>query len=232
MKKIIALSLILIMILSFTGCSSKKLSTKNLAGTWDADLSIKEYSAMSGNEIGGDDDDLPAQYIERINDLKLPMRIVFNEDGTCNTKIKKSALDDLFSDMTDIVMDFYKDQGLLMLYQANGVQVQTNEELETYFVNNKTTTKEVLEALEVTIKATFESAKEDMDFGKVGSDGYYTTNKKPEKYTVNEDNITITTEKSKDEIMYCELTDENTLKINKLYFDYEEYEFEVLFKRQ
>ena len=119
-----------------------------------------------------------------------------------------------------------------MLYQANGVQVQTNEELETYFVNNKTTTKEVLEALEVTIKATFESAKEDMDFGKVGSDGYYTTNKKPEKYKVNEDNITITTEKSKDEIMYCELTDENTLKINKLYFDYEEYEFEVLFKRQ
>lgn len=232
MKKIIALSLILIMILSFTGCSSKNLNAKNLVGTWDADLSLKEYSAISGENIGGEDDDLPAQYIERINDLKLPMRIVFNEDGTCNTKIKKSALDNLFYDMTDIVMDFYKDQGLLMLYQANGVKVQTYEELETYFVNNNTTTNEVLKELEVTINATFESTKNKLDLGKVGADGYYTTNKKPEKYKVNDKNITITNDESKDKVMYCELIDENTLKINKLYFDYEEYEFEVLFKRQ
>ena len=51
MKKLAALSLVFIMLLSFCGCNSTKLSAKNLVGTWEAELSLEDFAAMTDEDI-------------------------------------------------------------------------------------------------------------------------------------------------------------------------------------
>ncbi len=228
MKKLAAISFVFLMLLSICGCNSTKLTTKNLVGTWEANITIADYAAMTGESIGGDDDDLPKQYVEQINNLGLHFRTVFNKDGTCDTKIAKTSIDKFYSDMIDIIVDFYKEQGLLMMYQANGLNVQTNTELEAYLVANGTTSADIIASLKSTLETTIETGKEEIDFGKLGDDGYYTIT---EKFTVNEESITTINKDNEEEIMYCKLTDKDTLTVNKIYFDFEEYNVDITFKR-
>lgn len=234
MKKFAVTTLILIMLFSFCSCNSTKLTTKNIIGTWDAEYSMKDYAAMTGEDITSNDDtELSDKYTEKINNLKFPFRVVYYKDGTCDTKISKNGIDKFYSDNLNIVMEFYKDEGLLLTYQALGSTAKTNEELEAFFIENGTTFDATLDALEVTFLGLFEKTKQEFlkDFGEPDKNGYYTANKKPEKFTVNEDSITIITEKDKEEITYCKLTDKDTLVVNKIYYDYEESEVNITFKR-
>lgn len=234
MKKLAAILLIFLLLLSVCGCNSTKLTTKNIVGTWEAEFTMKDYAAMTGEDITTDSDtELPKKYTEKINKLKLPFRVVYYENGTCDTKMSKSGIDKFYADNTDILMEYYKDEGLLLMYQTLGATVKTNEELAAFLVENGSTFDETLDALEVSVLGLFEKAKKEFikDLGKPDKDGYYTANKKPEKFTVNEDSITIITEKDKEEITYCKLTDKDTLVVNKIYYDFGECEVDITFKR-
>ena len=234
MKKFSALLLVFIMFLGLCSCNSTKLTAKNIVGTWEAEFTMKDYAAMTGEDITTDTEtELPKKYSDKMIDLTHPFRVVYYENGTCDTKMSKSGIDKFYSDNTDILMEYYEDEGLLLMYQTLGATVKTNDELATFLAENGSTFKEVLDALEVSVLGLFEKAKKEFikDLGNPDKDGYYTANKKPEKFTVNEDSITIITEKDKEEITYCKLTDKNTLVVNKIYYDYEESEVNITFKR-
>jgi hypothetical protein len=99
MKKITVLFLVLLLLFSLCGCSSTKLNVKNLLGTWEAEITIEESASLTGEDIKGDDTDMPQKYVDRINNLKLPWKVVFYKDGSCETKISKSGINKLYDDI-------------------------------------------------------------------------------------------------------------------------------------
>ena len=231
MKKIAALLLVFIMLLGLCSCNSTKLTIKNLVGTWEAESTMADYSAMSGEEVEGTEG-IPQKYIDKIYNLKYSWRIVFNKDGTYEAKISKTTVENSYNDQLDVMMEYYKDEGLLLMYQALGATVKNNEELETYLIANGSTTKDVLDTLKVQFQALIdkEKDKENEELGKLGKDGYYT---KKGKFTVAEDSITLISEDDDDEekIHYCKLTDKDTLSVDRIYYDYEEFDVDINYKR-
>ncbi len=229
MKKIAAITLIFIMLLSFCGCNSTKLTTKNLVGTWETKSTMADYSAMSGEEIEGAEG-IPKKYIDKIYDFKYSWRIIFKEDGTYEAKISKTTVENSYDDQLDVMMEYYKDEGLLLMYQTLGVTVKDNEELEAYLVANGSSTKEVIDATRVQFKTLIEKSmeKDNEDLGELSKDGYYT---KKGKFTVAEDSITLIEKDDEGKIHYCKLTDKDTLSVSKIYYDYEEFDVNINYKR-
>ncbi|MBO5211218.1 MAG: hypothetical protein J6B80_04735 [Clostridia bacterium] len=230
MKKFAAITLIFIMLLSFCGCNSTKLTPKNLAGAWDAEISMRDYIEMTSKEIIEDDGTIPKEYINKIYNLKYATRIVYYKDGTCETKVSKDMFDKLLEDELEILLDYYADEGLLLVYQALGVEANTNEELEAFLIANGSTFKDALDAIEITLLGVVEKSKKELakELGELKDDGYYTVK---EKFTVTEDSIKYVNKDDKEKITYCKLTDKNTLVVNKMYYDYEEYNVNITFKR-
>jgi len=231
MKKIAALLLVFIMLLDLCSCNSTKLTIENLLGTWEAESTMADYSAMSGEEVEGTEG-IPKKYIDKIYNLKYSWRIVFNKDGTYEAKISKTTVENSYNDQLDVMMEYYKDEGLLLMYQALGATVKNNEELETYLIANGSSTKEVIDATRVQFKTLIEKSMEkaNEELGELGKDGYYT---KKGEFTVAEDSITLISKDDDDEekIHYCKLIDKDTLSVNRIYYDFEEFDVDINYKR-
>ena len=69
-----------------------------------------------------------------------------------------------------------------------------------------------------------------MGFTKADKSGYYVLNEKPEKYTVKDNKIEIVNENKI--TSYCELTNKNTIKNNKINDNETSHEVSITFKRQ
>ncbi|MBO5357954.1 MAG: hypothetical protein J6A78_01365 [Clostridia bacterium] len=230
MKKIAALLLVFIMLFSLCACNPTKLTVKNLKGTWEAKITLRDCSELADEEIVDDEDIISKEYIDRIYNLSYTTRFVFKKDGTLETKISKESFEKLLDEELEIMLDFYKNEGVLLTYQALGYELKNNEELEAFLVQNGTSFQAVLDSIEITLLGVIEKSKKEItkDFGELTDDGYYTTT---ETFTVNEDSITCITEEDKEEITYCKLTDKNTLVFNKVYFDFEEHKVNITLKR-
>lgn len=231
MKKIVALLTIFVLLLSFSGCASNKLTDKNLVGTWDAKITLEQFAGMTGEDLTDGYDDMSSEFDERLGNLSLTLRLVFKKDNTCDALISKSDFEKMIDDQIEILIDYWRKEGLIKLYQSQGVDVKTNEELETILKSLGTSTDEVLATLTTTFEDIFKEADITKAWGEPDKNGYFKTNKKPEKFTVSDGLISVINSDDKEELMYCELTDRDTLVINKMVVDYEEYKGTITFKR-
>lgn len=231
MKKIVALFTIFVLLLSFSGCDSKKLTAKNLVGTWDAEITLEQFAGMTGEDLTDGYDDMSSEFDERLGNLSLTFRLVFKKDNTCDALILKSDFEKIIDDQIEILIDYWRKEGLIKLYQSQGVDVKTNEDVEALLISLDTNTEEVLATLKTQFEEIFDSADITKPWGKPDKNGYFTVNSEPEKFSVEENVITIINTDDNKEVMYCELTDKDTLVIDRMVVDYEEYKGTLIFKR-
>ena len=232
MKKIAAISLVFIMLLSFCGCNSTKLTAKNLVGTWETELSLEDFAAMTNEDITElGDNEVPKELYEKIKKLKIKFTTVYYDDNTSDTKLKKTEIEKFINDEINILLDYYKTEGFLKLYQDQGVAISTNEELNALLAEAGTSIDELISEMKKEIEKTFNENELVKEWGIPDKKGYYVLNEKPEKFSVSEGAITLITDEGEEEITYCELTNKDTLTVSKIYYDYEEYNVNITFKR-
>lgn len=215
MKKTIALTLMIVTLLSFCGCSSEnKINNESLSGIWDGEVTAKELSLLTGVFIYGNDTVLPSQYIEELQNYKLKYRITFYNDKTCNKMVAKKQIDEFYSNMLNVVMKYYEEQGLLMKCQSDGISVQTYEELDKYLKENSSSVSDELSKFKVELKKLIEKAKNDNGFSKANDEGFYSLNKKKESFSIKDSTIII--KSNKKYILTCDLIDDDSIVINKI----------------
>ncbi|MBQ3547731.1 MAG: hypothetical protein IJA44_04590 [Clostridia bacterium] len=229
MKKIASILLVLVILLSFSGCKKEELNEDNIVDTWKAEISVENFSLITGMKIAGNGTELPSEYIKKINSFELPLYIIFNENGKCDKKVLKADIDKLYEHMLNVVMDFFENQGLLLKYQAEGAKVNSNEQLKEYFISNSTTFEKVLAEFKETFKKIIKDEKAKYGFLKADKNGFYTITQKPEKYIVSETSITFINEK--EIATFSELTDKNTILITKVFDGEKEHNVSITFKR-
>lgn len=230
MKKIIAFSLTLIMLFAFCGCSKKQVNSDNIIGTWESKITVKDFSLFTGLKIIDRDSALPSQYIEKMKNIKVQLSVTYNENGKCDKKVLKKDVDKLYDEFLNIVMDFYKEIGMLMDYQAYSSNINTIDDLKEYLLSKDTTLENVLEEYKTKVKEALKNEKVKMGFTKADKNWYYVLNEKPEKYSVKDNKIEIVNENKI--TSYCELTNKNTIKINKINDNEILHEVSITFKRK
>ena len=104
------------------------------------------------------------------------------------------------------------------------------DDLKEYFLSKDTTLENVLEEYKTKVKEALKNEKVKMGFTKADKSGYYVLNEKPEKYTVKDNKIEIVNENKI--TSYCELTDKNTIKINKINDNETLHEVSITFERK
>lgn len=97
MKKLTALILIAVMLLSLAACGSKAPSAKSLAGSWAAewDMSdtLEKIFLENVSALGVDIDSLPA---DSKVDFRVPCTLDINSDGTYRLDLPQDALEKAF----------------------------------------------------------------------------------------------------------------------------------------
>ena len=129
----------------------------------------------------------------------------------------------------DIVLDYYKNGGISDLYKKQGIEINTNEELEELLKEAGTS----LEGLLATMKAEMEAElkKEDNAITVKPIIGYYLLYVKKPNYKISENVVTFYDKDDEYETFYFETVDKNTLKINKIYYNYEELNVSMTLNR-
>ena len=224
MKKFSAVLLVIIMLFSLSACG--KFNQKKLVGTWETELLINDFITDEFDAL-----DMPDDVLNKFKKLNFKMRITYKEDGTCDNYYEQKSFDKLWEDYIDIIIDYYKNGGLVELYKQQGADINSQQELEailttlgTDFETTINTTKDALKIVVDGIKAKIISETK-------AENGYYKINSKPEKYSVKENVITIINDNDKKELMYFKLIDKNTIEITKMIVDYEEVDAKPTFKR-
>ena len=103
----------------------------------------------------------------------------------------KKDVDKLYDEFLNIVMDFYKETGMLMDYQAYSSNINTIDDLKEYLLSKDTTLENVLEEYKTKVKEALKNEKVKIGFTKADKNEYYVLNEKPEKYSVKDNKIEI-----------------------------------------
>ncbi len=228
MKKYLSLFLALIIFFSLSGCG--KFTEKDLIGTWKAEITIEELFIFDGGNGKFDlGDDFPKGYFNKIKDSKLEIEIEYYKNGTCDTFISKNNYDKFVKNLIDGCIEYLKDGGLLEMNKELGVK--TIEELDAVYKKLGTSVDKVLKDVEAAVKKSLDDSKAAMIADTDTEDEYYTLNSKPEKYSLDEGVITCITDENKKELTYFKLEDNDTIKVERIVHDYEEFDIKCTFKR-
>jgi hypothetical protein len=230
MKKIIALLLTFLFVFTICGCNSNKLTAKTLNGRWETEITALAYSLISDDDLSAQfkDSDIPKSLAEKINNLKFKAVFEFDKQKA-NIKIPEAAIEGFYKDTINIVLDYYKNGGIIDLYKKQGIEINTNEELEELLKEAGTS----LEGLLATMKAEMEAElkKEDNAITEKPINGYYLLYVKKPNYKISENVVTFYDKDDEYETFYFETVDKNTLKINKIYYNYEELNVSMTLNR-
>ena len=224
MKKIFALALLVIMLFSLSACG--EFNQKKLVGTWETELSINDFIT---EDLGAED--MPDDVLNKLKELNFKMRITYKEDGTCDNYYEQKSFDKLWEDYINIIIDYYENGGLVEIYKQQGVDINSQQELEAFFETLGTDSDAVLNTTKDGLEKVVEVIKDGILSETKAESGYYKINKKSEKYSVEENVITIINDEDNKELMYFNTVDKNTMEITKMVVDYEEIDAKPTFKR-
>lgn len=231
MKKIAAIILVLILLLSFCGCNSTKLTSKNLVGSWETEISVEVYSAISDDDLSAKftENDIPKSLANEIGALKLKTIFEFDK-GKGNLKIPEEAVKNFSQETIGIIIDYYKNGGLLKAVQEQGIEINTNEELDEIYKEEGTSIDAILTEMRAKMEKVINDNSDDLMTGQL-VDGYYPLYEIKPKYRIDEDTVIFYDSYDEYETFYFEIIDNDTLKINKIYYNYEEFNVSMTLKR-
>lgn len=122
MKKIIALTLALVLVLSLCACGAKE----NLVGTWKANI---ELADLMNKEIAASGDEAMAEAMN-LESFQLPLILELREDGTCTMKVDPEAMaasaDKLATDLTEGLKAYF-----VTMLEQQGLEVEDPTEVLT-----------------------------------------------------------------------------------------------------
>lgn len=122
MKKITAMLLCLVLVLSLCACGAKE----NLVGTWKANI---ELADLMNKEIAASGDEAMAEAMN-LESFQLPLILELREDGTCTMKVDPEAMaasaDKLAADLTEGLKAYF-----VTMLQQQGLEVEDPTEFLT-----------------------------------------------------------------------------------------------------
>ena len=122
MKKITAMLLCLVLVLSLCACGAKE----NLVGTWKANI---ELADLMNKEIAASGDEAMAEAMN-LESFQLPLILELREDGTCTMKVDPEAMaasaDKLATDLTEGLKAYF-----VTMLEQQGLEVEDPTEVLT-----------------------------------------------------------------------------------------------------
>lgn len=122
MKKITAMLLCLVLVLSLCACGAKE----NLVGTWKANI---ELADLMNKEIAASGDEAMAEAMN-LESFQLPLILELREHGTCTMKVDPEAMaasaDKLAADLTEGLKAYF-----VTMLQQQGLEVEDPTEVLT-----------------------------------------------------------------------------------------------------
>lgn len=136
MKKMISIILMAVMCVSFVAsCGEDKgLTAEKIEGTWEFDMSLSEFTALSGEESEEALSEIFGVPLD-FSDAVFKAEMTFNADGSCQMGISNenmlSAFKEIFSDFASAME---KDKSIVCRILSAGLEEEmTEEELDEYF---------------------------------------------------------------------------------------------------
>lgn len=127
MKRMIAVLLALVMVVSMVGCSSG--DADKLVGTWEADVNLSSTISEMLDSLGQDS----AEYFD-FSDFSVTMVITFNDDGTYAMTLDEASTQAAFDGLMEDV-----EAGMVKMLEAqiaeNGLDMTVDELLEASGMN-------------------------------------------------------------------------------------------------
>ena len=122
MKKITAMLLCLVLVLSLCACGAKE----NLVGTWKANI---ELADLMNKEIAASGDEAMAEAMN-LESFQLPLILELGEDGTCTMKVDPEGMaasaDKLATDLTEGLKAYF-----VTMLEQQGLEVEDPTEVLT-----------------------------------------------------------------------------------------------------